>query len=334
MAGGSKRDIRLKGAWRFRDLLEAAPDAMVVVDHGGKIVLVNAQAEKVFGYQRDELLGRDVEILLPMPLREIHRGHRAHYHRQPRVRPMGAGLEMVALRKGGTKFPVEISLSPVETEDGVLVTNAIRDVTERKLLEEARFKLAAIVESSDDAIISKTLEGIITSWNTSAGRIFGYTEEEAVGQPIAMLIPPELQSEENRILERLKTGKRIDHYETIRITKAGEKVDVSLTISPIKDSAGRIIGASKVARDITDRKRSEAALASVSRQLLETVESERARIGRELHDDINQRLAMLAIEIDELRHAPSIDVGKIDDRLKKFGENIEEISTDLSHVYM
>ena len=134
------------------------------------------------------------------------------------------------------------------------------DVTERKLVDEAKFRLAAIVESSEDAIISKNLDWVITSWNAGAEHIFGYTEQEAVGQPITILIPLELRDEESRIFERLRTGERINHYETIRVTKAGKKVSVSLSISPVKDSTGRIVGFSKIARDITQRKRAEEAL--------------------------------------------------------------------------
>ena len=119
---------------------------------------------------------------------------------------------------------------------------------------EARLRLATIVESSDDAIISESLDGTIVSWNASAQRIFGFTEAEAVGQPITILIPPGLADEDNKILQRLRAGERIDHHETIRVGKTGKKVDVSLTIFPIKDAAGRVVGASKIARDITQQK--------------------------------------------------------------------------------
>jgi PAS domain S-box-containing protein len=127
-------------------------------------------------------------------------------------------------------------------------------------MEEAMARLAAIVSTSSDAIVSKTLEGIITSWNESAARMFGYTAEEIIGQPILRLIPPELQFEEEQILARLKAGERLEHYETVRVTKDGRRLNVSLTISPLKNSAGQIIGASKIARDITERKQAEEAL--------------------------------------------------------------------------
>ena len=131
------------------------------------------------------------------------------------------------------------------------------DIVAPELAEQAQAHLAAIVTSSNDAIVGKTLEGIITSWNAAAERIFGYKAEEMIGQPILRLIPPELHGEENQILERIRAGQRIEHYETKRLTKAGHRIPVSLTISPIKDAAGNIVGASKIARDITDRKQAE-----------------------------------------------------------------------------
>ena len=132
-----------------------------------------------------------------------------------------------------------------------------RDVTERRRAEEAQARLAAIVESSDDAIVSKTLDGVIRSWNAGAERIFGYTAAEAVGRPITLIIPPDRQDEEPAILARLRRGERVDHFETVRVAKDGRRLDISLTISPVRDSDGQIIGASKVARDITERKRAD-----------------------------------------------------------------------------
>jgi PAS domain S-box-containing protein len=174
---------------------------------------------------------------------------------------MGSGLELHGRRRDGTEFPVEISLSPIDTEEGVLVSSTIRDVTDRKRAEELKAQLAAIVDSSDDAIIGKSLDGTIRSWNKGAERVFGYAAEEVIGKPISLLLPPGRQGEEPEIVQRLKKGERVDSFETLRRRKDGQDIHASVTISPIHDSRGNVIGASKVARDISDRKRAEEALA-------------------------------------------------------------------------
>lgn len=175
------------------------------------------------------------------------------------------------------------------------------DITDRKLAEETLSRHAAIIESSQDAIISKTLDGIIQTWNPAAERIYGYTEAEAVGQHISILAPPELRDEQIRILEKLKAGERLDHLETTRITNGGEKIDISLSLSPIKDSSGRVVAAAGTIRDITQRKQAEEALSKVSQKLIQAQEHERSRLARELHDDINQRLSLLAVTLDGLK---------------------------------
>ncbi|TLY24417.1 MAG: PAS domain S-box protein [Nitrospirae bacterium] len=162
-------------------------------------------------------------------------------------------VEITALRRDGTEFPVELSILPLKVGASYRFNAFIADITERKRAEGTKARLAAIVESSDDAIIGKTLDGIVISWNSGAERIFGYTAEEVLGQPVTMLIPPDRLDEEPPIIDRLRRGERIEHFETVRRRKDGEEVDVSLTISSIKDETGKIIGISKIARDITER---------------------------------------------------------------------------------
>jgi PAS domain S-box-containing protein len=175
-------------------------------------------------------------------------------------------LEKRYFRRDGSLVWGYLSISLLKNVPPLVVA-MVEDITEKKLSEEARFRHAAIVESSEDAIISKNVDAVIVSWNEGAQRIFGYTEAEAVGQPIFILIPPDRRHEEITILERLKAGGRIEHYETVRITKAGKEVDVSLSISSIKDSTGRIVGFTKIAHDITERKRSEEMLREANRAL-------------------------------------------------------------------
>ncbi|WP_079079491.1 PAS domain S-box protein [Streptomyces sp. DSM 15324] len=251
---------------RFRGLLEAAPDAMVIVDDRGAIRLVNAQTEALFGYGREELLGHPVELLIPDRFRDQHTGHRGAYTSNRQVRPMGAGLELHGLRKDGTEFPVEISLSPLETADGLLVSAAVRDVSDRKAAEARINELAALVESSQDAILAKTLDGYITYWNAAAQRLYGYTAEEVIGRHVSLLAPPELRGEVRALLKRLRHGEKVEHFETLRLTSTKTLLDVDVTLWPTRDTHGTVVGACAIVRDISDRKRAEAELTALLEQ--------------------------------------------------------------------
>ena len=251
----------------LQGLLEAAVHAIVVVNQAGVIVLVNAAAEALFGYRREELVGERVEILLPERLRAGHLRDRERFTAKVLTRRAGIGLDVIARRKDGIELPVEIGLSRLETDAGVLISAAISDITERQQAQTQIAALAAIVESCDDAMIAKTLQGTITSWNRAAERMYGYTAAQAVGQHINMLCTTrEQQDEIARILARIASGERIDHFETTRRSKDGSVIDVSVTISPIRNSRGEVAGASTVARDITERKRAANALAEAEQR--------------------------------------------------------------------
>ena len=271
IAVGHLREARASEA-RFRGLLEAAPDAVVIVEASGEIAIVNSQAERMFGYSRDEMIGRQVEMLMPERFVGKHNAHRKGFFAAPRVRAMASHLELFGRRKDGTTFPIEISLGPLETEQGLRVTSAILDISERRKADEQRFRLAALVDSSDDAIIGKTLTGIVVSWNPGAQRLFGYSAEEMVGQPISCLIPPDRLDEEVRVLRHLADG-QVERFDTVRIRKDGRAIGVAVTSSPVRNSIGELIGACKVVRDITERQRAEQAL-SQAKEAAETANRE------------------------------------------------------------
>ena len=438
----------------FRDVFNASPIGIAVENLEGQPLFVNAAFCSMLGFSEEELRNKHCVDFSPPEdaqkdwalFQQLKAGSIDHYQ-----------LEKRYFRKDRSLVWGSLSISLLNIRPSPLVIAMVQDITDKKEAEEALLRYAAIVESSEDAIASATLDGIIVSWNAGAQHMYGYTEAEAVGKPITMLLPPELPDEANKILETMKAGSRIEQFETVRVTKTGKRINVSLSISPIKDSSGRIVGISGIALDITERKlaeeglreseqkfrsvfrdagvgmvivspegrflatnatfcdclgyteeellaktvesvtfpedwpafsqklgeaitegiglwrfqkrclhksgrivytessvslirnrdgepqyfvggvldvtqrkESEEALSDMTRKLVEAQEKERARIARELHDDINQRLAMLSLELEELQENPS----EIQPRLKELRRQMAEVSNDvqaLSH---
>lgn len=439
----------------FRDVFSASPIGIAVETLEGRLLFVNPALCSMLGYSEEEMCTKHCVQFSPPEdadkdwalFQQLQAGVIDHYQ-----------LEKRYFRRDGSLVWGKLSISLLKGRPVPLVVGMVEDITEKKKAEEARFRHAAIIESSEDAIVSATLDGVLTSWNPGAQRIFGYSESEAVGKSITILVPPELPHEEDQILEKLRAGGRIDQFETVRMAKSGARIDVSLSISPIKDATGKMIGFSGITRDITerkraeealhsseerlrlaqqaawigtfewnirtgtntwtselesmhglppggfggtqsiwksflhpedrarvselvnqslntgapvqaewriiwpdgsvhwvagrwrvlmneageplrmvginldvtDRKRTEEALSEVNRKLIEAQEDERNRIGRELHDDINQRLAMLAVELERLQQEPST----VERRVPELRREVADISSDvqaLSH---
>ncbi len=246
------------GNERLGLVVETAYDAFVAIDAAGKIIEWNPQAERTFGWKRDQILGRALaETIIPPLLREAHRKGLAHFFATGEGPVFNKRLELTALDRSGREFPVELTISPVRLRGSWVFYAFLRDITERKRMEQGVAHLAAIVESSHDSIISTNLDGSIISWNAAAEKIYGYSSAEVKGRPVSILFPPDRQDELREFLETIKGGESIQNHDTVRLGKGGERIDVSVTLSPIKDAAGKVIGASGIASDIRERKRIE-----------------------------------------------------------------------------
>jgi len=299
-----------EGQTTFGKLFEFLPDAILATSSQGRIVRVNAQAEKMFGYTREELLGQSIEVLVPERFRDLHAAHRHGYEAGPRLRPMGAGLELRGRRKDGTQFPVDIMLSPLAAENGLLVLSVVRDVTERKRTEEALRRseelLRLLVEGVQDyALIMLERDGRVASWNSGAERITGYRAEEIIGQHLSRFYLAE-DVERGRPEQELKVAASEGRFEEEgwRLRKDGSRFWANVIVTPLRDAAGELQGFAKVTRDFTERKRAEEALLlEITNVLVSNLDIRRllAAISASIHQVARHDYASLALYDPEIK---------------------------------
>jgi PAS domain S-box-containing protein len=299
----AERQIRLERD-RLQTTLSSIGDAVMVTDARGVVEFMNPTAERLTGWSQQEAQGKPLETVFSI----VNETSRTRVE-NPVVRAIAQGAivglanHTLLLSRDGSELAIDDSAAPIRDGNGGVagVILVFRDVTAARTVADFRARLSAIVENSDDAIVGKDLDGRITSWNKGAEKIFGYSPQEAIGRPITMIIPPDRLGEETEILKRLRRGERVDHFETIRLAKDQRQVEVSLTISPILDAEGRVIGASKIARDITEKKRSEKELKRAHEQLLQySVGLEKAVADRTA--ELRESLAELEVFSSSLSH--------------------------------
>jgi PAS domain S-box-containing protein len=305
--------------------VDSSDDAIMTKTLDGVIRSWNRGAERLFGYTAGEAVGQPIFLIIPEDriaeehevLTLLRRGERIDH------------FETIRQAKDGRRIPISLTVSPVRDNRGNLIgaSKVARDLRPGLQRDELRARLAAIVQSSDDAIVAKTLDGVITHWNEGAERLFGYTAKEAVGQSIFLIIPDERKPEEEDVLSRLRRGERIKHFETIRQTKDGRRVPVSLSVSPIRDDQGRVIGAAKVARDVSDRVERERM--QVLTRLVVAQEDERARMARELHDELGQQMTALRLTLETLR-AATLDRGDLRAQIDMLQEMARQLDADVA----
>jgi PAS domain S-box-containing protein len=311
-------------------VLEAIPDAVVAVNQQGVILQINSQTEKLFDYTRDELIGQKIEMLVPERQRGAHHDHREQFHARPKIRRMGSGLDLYGRRRDGSELSVGISLSPLGTGDTMVVLTVIRDISDRKHIEEqlrrahdelerrrsrevrdSQNRMSLIVDSSQDAIIGKTLDGVITHWNKGAEQMYGYTPQEIIGRSITTLCPKDRVDEIPGILQRIRRGERVEYFESVRVTKDGRRLDVSISVSPILDHEGRVAGASAIARNITVQKKIEGQLRQS--QKMEAV----GRLAGGVAHDFNNLLGIVSACSELLRSRVDADSGEYVDNIRE-----------------
>ena len=316
-------------------IIDSSDVAIISKTVDGVITSWNRAAERIFGWTAAEAIGRHITLIIP----EDRHGEEDEVLARIRAGEVIDHYETVRVSKDGRPLNISLTVSPLRDETGRIIgaSKIARDITTRRNLEDERDRLVAIIDSSDDAIVSKTLDGVIRSWNGGAERIFGWTAAEAVGRHITLIIPEDRLAEENEVLARLRRGETIDHFETVRVTKYGQLLTISLTVSPVKDRTGRIVGASKIARDVTLRRHLEDErdqLLARERKAREEAEAASrtkdhllATVSHELRTPLNSILGWARMlqsgELDETARTRALDV------IVRSGSSLSQLVDDL-----
>jgi PAS domain S-box-containing protein len=323
---GSSDDARLNNSLEgiiLSNIINHSDDAIISKTPQGIITSWNRGAEKIFGYTRNEVVGKHISILIP----DDRTGEETEIIGKVMLGELVDHYETERCRKDGSIISISLTVSPLKDSSGKIIgiSKIARDITARKKLQEVQTRMSDIINFSDDAIISRTLEGIVTSWNRAAEKIFGYAESEMVGSSISILFPESHKDDEPKIVAMISSGESVQHYQTERIRKDGTRVLISLTLSPIKNTKGEVIGISKIARDITDRKRIEEEIILKNKEL----ESFSYSVSHDLQAPL-RRILHYAESLEEDYHDQLDEDGKkLISRISKNSLKMQQLINDL-----
>ena len=309
----------LEGQDRYRIIMETMSDAVIAIDQHSRILFANPATKKIFGYADNELLGGELTMLMPHYLRQHYRESLERYITTGENDVAWQAVKPVGLHKDGHEIPVEISFGEYAKDGKRMFVGIIRDISERKQAEREHAQLAAIVESSNDAIIATTLDGVVTAWNKAAEQMFGYAAEEIIGKPASILLAPDKLHEEDHILSRIRRGEGLSLHDSVRVAKDGRVLSVGVTISPIYDAHGAVTGASTIARDLTQVKMAEQALRNSEKLAVA------GRLAATVAHEINGPLEAVAnilflLDRAELSHTAHEFVHAAQEEVKRIGQ--------------